>query len=299
MWDFTDGSGNEGIGCHGLDTSGALTTQNQVTLSTNLADVATIAPLSSGDFAIAWQIHDADRRGPHDHRAGRLHDARLRANRVDEIGSNDGPHRASIADNESSVLYTWLTDGAVHSRASTPTGTFSGADTVLFPPPTGFVIEQARVAVMGTGFGVAVREVTTDGTTGGQIQLVLTNAAGQVLPGMPVTISTQTGADFSVGAQGFGIATRRRRRDPDRVATVRRRLARPVHRAHGRLRSARSRERCARRLGVRDPDDDDRRLGSASPSQRSAARSRSRGTTAAWRLKPCARAIYPAFPAGP
>jgi hypothetical protein len=208
VWDFTDGSGNEGIGCHGLDASGALTTQDQVTLSTDLADVATISPLSSGDFAIAWQttmptvavrtiIAQADCTA-----VGSAQTAST------TIGSNDGPHRASIADNESSVLYTWITDGAVHTRASTPTGTFSGADTVLFPPPTGFVIEQARVVVMGTGFGIAVREVTTDGTTGGQIQLLLTNAAGQLLPSMPITISTQTGADFSVGAQGFGMATR-------------------------------------------------------------------------------------------
>jgi hypothetical protein len=208
VWDFTDGSGNEGIGCHGLDASGALTTQNQVTLSTDLADVATVAPLSSGDFAIAWQITMPSV-------AVRTIIAQADCTPVGSaqtasttIGSNDGPHRASIADNEASVLYTWITDGAVHARGATTDGTFNGADTVLFPPPNGYVIEQARVAVMGTGFGVAVREVTTDGTTGGQIQLLLTNAAGQLLPGMPITISAQTGADFSVGAQGFGIATR-------------------------------------------------------------------------------------------
>jgi hypothetical protein len=208
VWDFTDGSGAEGIGCHGLDASGALTTQNQVTLSTDLADVATVAQLSTGNFAVAWQITSPSV-------AIRTIVAQADCTPVGTVqsastvvGASDGPHRPSIADNGSSVLYTWLTDGAVHARSATPDGSFSSADTVLYPAQTGYVIEQARTVVMGAGFGVAIRLATSDGTTGGMIELLLTNAAGQLLPGMPVLISNQTGADFSVGAQGFGIATR-------------------------------------------------------------------------------------------
>jgi hypothetical protein len=208
VWDFTSGSGARGIACRGIDASGALTTQDQVTLSTDLADTVTIAPLSTGDFAVTWQTTSPGLAirtviaQPDCTPVGGVVTAST------TVGTMEGPHRASVADNGASVLYTWITDGAVHARAATPTGGFSGADSVLFPAPTGYTIEQARVAAMGAGFGVAVRLVTAAGTAGGMIQLLLTNAAGQLLPGMPVTISTQTGADFSVGAQGFSIATR-------------------------------------------------------------------------------------------
>lgn len=208
VWDSTTDAGSNGIGCRGIDASGALTTQNQVMLSSDLADTVTIAPLSTGDFAVAWQITepafairtiiaqaDCTPVGP-------------AATASTIVGAMEGPHRASVANNGSSVLYTWITDGAVHARAATPTGGFGGAEFTLYAAPAGFAIEQARVAALGAGFGVAVRLITSDGTTGGMIQLLATNAAGQPLAGMPVTISDQTGADFSVGAQGFSITTR-------------------------------------------------------------------------------------------
>jgi hypothetical protein len=207
-WDFTDGSGNEGIGCRGVDASGSLATADQVTLSTDEADVATVTPLSSGDFAIAWQIVEPTV-------AIRTIVAQADCTPVGSVqtastivGASEGPHRAAIADNGASVLYTWITDGAVHARSATPTGAFNGPEATLFPAPTGYTIEQARIAPLADGFGVAVRLITADGTTGGEIVLLATNAAGQLLSPTPTTISTQTGADFSVGAQGFGIATR-------------------------------------------------------------------------------------------
>ena len=208
VWDSTSDAGSNGIACRGIDASGALTTQNQVTLSPDLADTVTIAPLSTGDFAVAWQITTptiAIRTIIAQADCTALGSA---ATASTTVGTMDGPHRASVASNGSSVLYTWITDGAVHARAATPTGGFNGAEFTLFAAPAGYTIEQARVASLGTGFGVAVRSITADGTTGGMIQLIATNAAGQPLPGMPVTISDQTGADFSVGAQGFSIATR-------------------------------------------------------------------------------------------
>ena len=185
VWDFTDGSGAEGIACHGLDASGALTTQNQVTLSTDPADAVTVAPLSTGEFAVAWQITS-----PAD--AIRTVIAQADCTAVGTVqtasttvGASEGPHRASIADNGSSVLYTWITDGAVHARASTPTGTFSGADTVLYPAQTGYVIEQARTVVMGTGFCVALRLATADGTTGGMIGSCSPTLPASCCPGCP------------------------------------------------------------------------------------------------------------------
>jgi len=208
VWDFTDPTTMaQGIACRGIDASGTLTA-GQLALSTDAADTVTVAPLSTGDFAVAWQtitptvairtvVAHADCTP-----AGAVATASTIA------GASDGPHRAGIADNGESVLYTWLTDDAVHVRAATPTGAFSGADTLLYASPATYQIQEARVAPMGTGFAVAVRLATSDGTTAGMIQLLRTNAAGQLLPGGPTLISDQTGADFSVGAQGFGIATR-------------------------------------------------------------------------------------------
>jgi hypothetical protein len=207
-WDFTDGSGNEGIGCHGVDAAGALAAANQATLSSDAADVAMVAPLSSGDFAISWQVvaPTVAIRTVVAQPDCTLVGAVQTASTI--VGASEGPHRAAIADNGSSVLYTWITDGAVHARSATPSGAFNGPEATLFPAPTGYTIEQARVATLGAGFGVAVRMITADGTTGGQIVLLATNAAGQLLTQAPTTISSATGADFSVGAQGFGIATR-------------------------------------------------------------------------------------------
>jgi hypothetical protein len=207
-WDFTDGSGNEGIGCRGVDASGSLATANQANMSSDAADVAMVAPLSSGDFAISWQVITPTVEirtivaQPDCTPVGAVQTAST------IVGASEGPHRAAIADNGASVLYTWITDGAVHARSATTTGAFNGPEATLFPAPTGYTIEQARVATLGDGFGVAVRMITADGTTGGQIVLLATNAAGQLLTQTPTTISSATGADFSVGAQGFGIATR-------------------------------------------------------------------------------------------
>jgi hypothetical protein len=208
VWDFDDGAGNTGIACRGLDASGAVTTANQVTLSTDAADAVTVEPLSTGDFAVAWQITApavAIRTVVAQSDCSTLASVQTASTTV---GAMEGPHRVSIADNGTSVLYAWITDGAVHARAATPAGAFTSAETVLYAAPQGYSIEQTRIAAMGTGFGIAVRLATADGTTGGMIQLLLANAAGQLLSNTPTTISSQTGADFTVGAQGFSIATR-------------------------------------------------------------------------------------------
>jgi hypothetical protein len=208
VWDFTDPtSGATGIGCRGLDASGTLTA-NQATLSTDAADAVTVAPLSTGDFAVAWQIISPSV-------AIRTVIAKADCTTLaaattasTTLGTTMGPHRAGVANNGSSVLFTWITDVTVHARAATPTGAFSGADIALYGSPAMYQIQEARVAPMGTGFAVAVRMVTPDGLSGGQILLLRTNAAGQLSTGAPTVISAQTGADFSVGGQGFGIATR-------------------------------------------------------------------------------------------
>ena len=199
----------------GISAAGALTTSTTA-LTKDPADTVTVAPLSTGDFAVAWQVTE-----PTDaiHAAIAHADCSL-GSAVDyngagsgsgvstAVGSNDGPHRPSVADNGPSVLYTWITDGTVRASTGTPNGDLTSVDTLLYAPPSGYAVEQARTAAIGAGFGIAVRLAATDGTTGGSIQLVLANAAGQVLSGAPAVISDQTGADFSVGLQGFGRATR-------------------------------------------------------------------------------------------
>ena len=209
VWDYTSGSG--GIACRSISAAGALDT-NQVTISTDAtADAVTVAPLSNGEFAVGWQTTS-----PAAIRTAIIKadcttvSAPATASTV--VGTTEGPHRVSIANNASnaagdSVLYAWVTDTDVHVRAGTTSGTFTGADTVLYPSPTTFQISIARVSPMGDGFAVAVRSITPDEMSAGMIQLIRTNAAGQII-GTPTLISNVTGADFSVGSQGFTNATR-------------------------------------------------------------------------------------------
>src|SRR5690606_26647572 len=55
VWDFFEpGGGAQGIACRALNEQGA-GNASQLTLSTDSADVVTIAPLTNGNFVVTWQ----------------------------------------------------------------------------------------------------------------------------------------------------------------------------------------------------------------------------------------------------
>ncbi len=209
VWDFTDTvGGGTGIACRGIDATGALTAGQRALATDATADTVVVAPLPTGNYAVAWQVTSP---------AAEIHTVIAKPDcttlnatpaAVTIIaGTQDGPHRASVAANGMAVLYAWITDGAVHVRPASTGATFSLPETTVVAPPAGQDAEAVRVVAMGAGFGLAIRYASRTGGMPGQLVLVRTSTTGLAM-GSPVLISDKTGSDFTTGHRGFGIAAR-------------------------------------------------------------------------------------------
>lgn len=206
VWDFTDTVGTGvGVACRGIDATGALTA-GQRTLSTDPADTATVSPLSTGNFAVSWQVY-----GPNS-----IHTIITKPDCttvtatpivVSQTAGTTGPYRSTIASNDASVMWAWITDDTVHVRTGSPTAAFTGSETTVTPTPAGMQATAVRVAAMGDGFAIAIRYISKTTGSPGQLAVVKTTATG-LIQGMPQIVSDATGSDFTNGRRGFGIATR-------------------------------------------------------------------------------------------
>lgn len=209
VWDFTDTVGTGvGVACRGIDAMGTLTA-GQRTISTEAADTVVIAPLPTGNFAVAWQVT-----GP-----AAVHTMIVRPDctaltsapvAVAPIaGTTNGPHRATVAASGTALLYGWIQDDAAYVRATTTSTppAFTSAAFRVAAAPIGETAEAVRIAPMGAGFAVATRYVSSTLGAPGQIYLQRTTSTGVVM-GAPTLVSDKTGSDFTTGRRGFGIATR-------------------------------------------------------------------------------------------
>ena len=209
-WDFSDTVGaGVGVACRGIDANGTLT-PGQRTISTDAADTVVIAPLPTGNFAVAWQVYSPN---------AAIHTMIARPDCTTlttlpvvvapTAGTTDGPHRSTVAASGTALLYGWIQDDAAYVRA-TATSTspaFTNAAFKLADPPTGETAQAVRIAPMGSGFAVAIRYVSSTIGAPGQIYLQRTTSTG-VAMGTPTLISDKSGSDFTNGRRGFGIATR-------------------------------------------------------------------------------------------
>ena len=203
-WDFFDvGGASQGVACRPLNDQGG-SALNQVTISTDSADVVTTTPLSNGNFAVTWQTFAASQvvRGIIVDKNCTPITATLS---VSNVPATLAAHRSHVASNQAAVLYAWIVDGDVRVKTGT-SSTVSATETVLLGKTATDQIDYVRLAPWGTGFAVAVRWSSIDGAGPGKIEVYRTNAAGQ-RQGAPILITDKSGSDFA-SDHSFGIAHR-------------------------------------------------------------------------------------------
>jgi hypothetical protein len=212
FWDFTDPvtSTLTGVACRPIDMTGA-PISDQVTISTDAADVVTATALSNGNFAVSWQIYSPTAAIRTTIVKPDCTQVLAPINVSTTVGTVLGPAHSHVVSNasSSSMMYTWIVDngsgGAVHVRPGTNTGP-SGGDIQLLTPTAAYEAEIARLTPMGTGFGLVVRWGNPNGTGPGKIELFQLDSAGAIQGGATL-ITDQSLSDFFSGSQSFGVAT--------------------------------------------------------------------------------------------
>jgi hypothetical protein len=209
VWDFDDPTSTAtGIACRSIDALG-MALPDQRTLATDAGtDVASITPLSTGNFAVTWNAFIS---------TSVIRTVVARPDCTVFSGSQQtinvgttSVHRSAIAasGSPSNIMSAWIADGSVRFRIGDAINGTVVADTLLLAKPASGVeaAEYVRLAPAGNGFAVAVRwaSTTTPGT--GRIDLYRTNLMGTIM-GPALMVTDKAGADFD-SKQGFGIATR-------------------------------------------------------------------------------------------
>ena len=208
VWDYFDTVGTgQGVACRALDDKGA-GLPAQLSLSSDAADVVTIAPLSNGNFAVTWQTFmttqviramvvkpDCTALGP--------------AGTVSTDSGTFGARRSHVAANGPSVLYAWVVDGSVHMRYGTNNGALIGTESTPIPATTSQEVDHVRLAPWGTGFAAVVRWAATSAAGPGKIDVYRIPATGTMpaLMGTPILITDKSGSDFA-SDKAFGVARR-------------------------------------------------------------------------------------------
>jgi hypothetical protein len=206
FWDYTDTVGpGTGVACRALDELGNAT-PGQVTISTDAADVVTAAPLSNGNYAVAWQSYS-----PAAIRTIIVKpDCTTVTAQPITAASAAAVAGAHVAANMDTVLYAWLVESGMgkdlHLRPASNAAIFGPEVTPILHTATQG-ISAVRIAPFGTGFAVVLRWVALDSVGPGRIELFEVNALGAIVGG-PTLIADQTGSDFSGGHNSFGVAAR-------------------------------------------------------------------------------------------
>lgn len=207
VWDADDGAATNpvvGIACRSMDQTGQ-GIPNQTLIADASPDVVSIAPLSNGNFAVAWNSARTSIRA-----AILKPDCSVLAGATNASTTANATRGAvaSTTGTQGTVLYAFLVDGGVRVRLANNTNTYTSPTDIQFLPKTATEeIESVRVAPLGTGFAVLVRWALSSGADGpGRIELYRTNAMGAVI-GSAILVTNKSGSDFQ-SSEAFGVATR-------------------------------------------------------------------------------------------
>ncbi len=218
VWDYLDDAELSGIACRSIDESGAAIA-DEVSIATDpvFTDVVSIAPMSNGNFAVAWTGTQTSDNVIRTVIVQPDCSPLAAASTVSTVMGDFGGGQATVAASGASVMYAWLVnttigtaDGAdVHVRAANLNAVFSGVDTTLLDHDASTQFGAVRLAPVANGFALFVRTASIDFTDGsaGTIAMYLLNAAGQILSG-PSLVTDQSKGDSSNGDESFGVTAR-------------------------------------------------------------------------------------------
>ena len=195
------------IDCRAFDMAGAPTT-TQVTVTTDFfANLASVTPLSNGNFAVVWDGRPLET-GALTIRSAVVTPACTvvgTAGVTVPVTATPAPHGSHAASSGSGILYAWVIDGGVRVRPASLTNTL-GTEQLIVSKNATEQVEHVRVSPLpGGNFAVFVRWALLTGSTGpGRIDMYRTNNAG-VVQGAPINITMRSGTDFN-SSESFGVA---------------------------------------------------------------------------------------------
>jgi hypothetical protein len=198
------------VACRPLDASGRLGA-NQVMVAAEAGFTPSVAAIDGGNFAAIWRTEISTPTDILDtiHMSVVKPDCTPVGGLVPlEQGAKtaDFVHRSSVASSAGQVLFTWITNGDLHTTLMASDGTRSPVTPLILQTAT-LEVEHARVApAAGGGFVIAVSWTLKTGTGTGRIDLFRVDTKG-ALVGSPVTITDQSDGD-PFNAEGFGLASR-------------------------------------------------------------------------------------------
>lgn len=208
LWDYDEPTGTAlGVACRGLDTAGMATAAEALIATDPSTDVVAVTPLANSNFAVAWSAFITTRvvRSA----IVRPDCTLLPSSAPITVSTTASATRPAVAASgqPSTVMYAWITDGAVRVRLGSATNTLTGAaDTAFLPATATEQVDAVRVAPLPSGFAVVVRWTLAAASEGpGRLELYRTNLTGAVM-GAPIVVSTRSGTDFA-SSEGFGVAT--------------------------------------------------------------------------------------------
>lgn len=208
LWDYDDPAGAAlGLACRGLDATGQATPAEALLATDPSTDVVAVAPMANSNFAVAWSAFITTRVV---RTAIVRPDCTLLPSSVPvTVSTTANATRPAVAASgqPSTVMYAWITDGAVRARFGNATSVLTGATDAAFLPATATEqVEIVRLAPLPTGFAVVVRWTQLGvGEGPGRLELYRTSLTGAVM-GAPTVVSTRSGTDFG-SSEGFGVAT--------------------------------------------------------------------------------------------
>ena len=194
------------IDCRAFDMTGAATT-TQITVTTDfLANLTSVTPLSSGNFAVAWDGRPTEA-GLSVIRSAIITPNCALMGAVTTVSTTASPRGSHAASSGNNILYAWTVAGSVYARSANLSNALVGpADSILVAKTATEQAEHVRVAPLpGGNFAVFIRWALITGATGpGRIEMIRTNAAG-VVQGAPVIVTMRSGTDFN-SSESFGVA---------------------------------------------------------------------------------------------
>jgi hypothetical protein len=214
VWDFADTADTStGIACRALDGNGNAAA-NQLTISSDNAQVVSATPLSTGNFALTWSVLTST--NPEQIRSAIVQpNCSLLAGSLQttSLPSTTNASRSHVAANQTAVLFGWIQDafsaGDIHLRVANTAGTFPGNDVTFVTHTATDEVDHVRLAPFGGGFAIVARWGAISGTGPGQIVLYRAAVAGAnvTMIGTPTLITDQSASDFS-SDKSFGVAVR-------------------------------------------------------------------------------------------
>ncbi len=205
VWDTLDAQTlARSIECRSFHENG-LVLSNQITLSTDLADVVSAAAIGDGNYVVTWQAFTPTsatviRSSIVTPACGLVAPTPLTIS-DESISSARRPHAAA---NGAAVLYTWIGVDGVHGRMALPNGEPFTPDLLLVANPDGLRIDYVRIVSWGSSFALVTRAANPNDVAPGAIDVYRISSNG-VPSGGPYRVTASSGSDF-ISNQSLGIA---------------------------------------------------------------------------------------------